>query len=73
MLLTAASTKSINGGAFVSVTHIYQGQRVLLHPLPHPISEARIIGQSGSSRQVIVKISPIFEVKYSEKLHLRSE
>ena len=52
----------------MSVTHMYQGRRVLLHSLPHPISEVRIIRQSGSSRQAIVKISPLFELKYSEKL-----
>lgn len=69
MFLTATLTKSINEGAFVSVTHIYQGQGVLLHLLPFPNSEVRIIGQSGSSRQAIVKISTLFEIKYSEKLH----
>lgn len=69
MLLTAALAKSNNEGAFVSVTHMYQGRRVLLHSLPHPISEVSIIRQSGSSRQAILKISPLFEVKYVEKLH----
>lgn len=54
----------------MSVTHMYQGRRVLLHPLPHPISEVRIIGQSGSSRQAIMKISPLFEVEYFEKLQV---